>query len=148
MSVSAVVEIVGTVVAWWVLICYLTAVMSGWFILGRRFQFQGGTFQGAKWRFRSGRMRFYTRYGTCLTAGADVTGLYLAVFPILRIGHPPLLVPWSEVTVTPGTKGIIYRGVELRLGRGDQIPLRISAALVDRLRRAAGASWPAESAAV
>jgi hypothetical protein len=38
-------------------------------------------------------MRFYVHFGNCLTTGADQSGLYLTVFPIFRIGHPPLLIP-------------------------------------------------------
>jgi hypothetical protein len=93
-------------------------------------------------------MRFYVHFGNCLTVGADESGLYLAVFPIFRIAHPPLLVPWPEVAVISGKSGLIFKKRELRLGRQESIPLRISASLAESLREAAGDAWPLESVAV
>jgi len=134
-------------VAMWALTLYVLGVISGWEVLSKRFRFKG-MFYGETWLFRSGRMRFYVYYGNCLSVGADESGLYLAVFPIFRIGHAPLLIPWSEVSVMSGDKGLIFKKRELRLGHQESIPLRISASLAETLRRSAGEAWPLESVAV
>jgi hypothetical protein len=81
---------------------------------------------------------------SCLNFGSDETGLYLSVFPIFRPGHPPLLIPWSEITVVSGEKGLISKTRELLLGREQSIPLAISLALAEKIRLAAGAAWPIE----
>jgi hypothetical protein len=131
----------------WISILYLLAIVSGWNALSRRFRLQG-RFYGESWPFRSARMRFYVHFGNCLTVGADKSGLYLAVFPIFRPGLPPLLIPWSEVVVISGETGLIFKKRELRLGREESIPLRISSSLVETLRQWAGEAWPPESVTV
>ncbi len=89
-------------------------------------------------------MRWSTRYGNCLTVGADPAGLYLATFFLLRIGHPPLLLPWQEVSIRRRGKVLFTRYVQLQLGREEQIPLKINGRLADRIQSAAGQSWPVE----
>ena len=37
-------------------------------------------------------------YKGALKVGTAPQGLYLAVWPILRLGHPPLLIPWAEIS--------------------------------------------------
>ena len=130
----------------WVFNCYLLGMISGWVVLSKRFRLKD-SFYGESWPFRSARMRYYLHYGNCLSVGADESGLYLAVFQIFRIGHPPLLIPWAEVTVISGERGLIFKKRELRLGHEESIPLRISASLVETLRQSAGRAWPLESVA-
>jgi hypothetical protein len=133
--------------AMWVSVLYLIAMVSGWYELSKHFRFKG-IFYGESFPFRSARMRFYVHFGNCLTVGADQSGLYLSVFPIFRIGHPPLLIPWSEVVVISGETGLIFKKRELRLGRQESIPLRISTSLVETLRQSAGEAWPLESVTI
>lgn len=47
-----------------------------------------------------------------------------------------------------GRPGESWRSLELRLGREEQIPLRLTWKLVGKLRQAAGAAWPVETIAV
>lgn len=133
-------------IAGWVSVLYLIALASGWDSLAKRFRFKG-RFYGEIFSFRSARMRFYVHFGNCLDIGADESGLYLAVFPIFRFGHPPLLIPWSEVSVISGENGVIFKKRELRLGRAESIPLRISSSLADSLHQSAGTVWPVETVA-
>ncbi len=123
---------------------YVLAVIDGWLILSKRFRFKG-SFYGEVWPFQSGRMRFYVHFASSLSVGADESGLYLAVFPLFRLWHPPLLIPWSEVSIIPRQRGLIFKTRELRLGLEESIPLRISRSLVRTLRESAGEAWPLES---
>jgi hypothetical protein len=131
----------------WVSIVYLLGIVSGWNALSKRFRSRGRSY-GESWPFRSARMRFYVHFGNCLSVGADVSGLYLAVFPIFRPGLPPPLTPWSEIAVISGGTGLIFKKRELRLGRHESIPLRISTSLFQSLRQSAGEAWPPESFAI
>jgi hypothetical protein len=72
-------------------------------------------------------------------------GLYLAVMVIFRAGHPPLLLPWHEVSVRRRWNMAFLRYVELTLGREEQVPFRINGRLADRLQAAAEANWPIEA---
>jgi hypothetical protein len=134
-------------VALWCLILFLISVVSGWHSLARRFRCTR-EFARDAWTFRSAYMRYLSHYGTCLSFGADSSGLYLSVFPIFRVGHPPLFIPWSEVTVTRGETGIpFFKRRKLLLGREESIPLSISVSLAENLQRAAGPAWPHETPA-
>jgi len=133
--------------ALWVFVSFIIGTISGWQALSRRFSCPKGVFHGGTWSFRRARMRFLTNYGNCLNFGADESGLYMSIFPLLRVGHPALLIPWAEITVVPGERGFIFKQRTLRLGRQEAIPLRISASLMTHLQQAAGPGWSAASIA-
>jgi len=128
----------------WCAIVFLIAALSGWMDLAERFRLTS-TFTGPTWGFQSARMRWTSHYGSCLGVGADATGLMLSVLFLFRPGHPPLFVPWSEISVAKRQNFWFIRRVRLLLGREEQIPLVISGSLADRIQAAAGASWPIES---
>lgn len=130
-------------VALWCGIVFLISQISGWATLARRFRLNF-PFTGQIWTWQSARMRWSCNYGSCLKVGADPTGLYLSTLILFGIGHPAPLMPWPEVTVCRRWKILFFRYVELRLGREEQIPFQISQRLADRLRPAAGTSWPVE----
>jgi len=90
----------------------------------------------------------WANYGGVLTIGADKSGLFMVPFFVFRAGHPPLLIPWTEITATRKTRRFFFvflDFVELRLGRLEGIPLTISDKLAAKLELAAGASWPSSS---
>ena len=70
-------------------------------------------------------MRWGTNYGNCLTVGAGYQGLYLSVLFLFRSGHPPLLIPWSDISVRT-EKGRWFSWTEFRFSRAPSIPLRVS----------------------
>jgi len=127
----------------WCLVCFLIAQLSGWAALSRKFRSTGAS-PSQSWGMQSARMRWGANYGSCLTVGAEPAGLYLATLLLFRIGHPPLLLPWPEVSVRRRWKMLFFRYVQLQLGREEQIPLRISGRLADRIQAAAGQNWPVE----
>jgi len=131
-------------VAFWCLICFLIATISGWRKLARQFP-ATSPFTGPTWSFQSARMRWTSNYGRCLTVGADITGLYLSTLFPFRVGTPPLFLPWSEVSLWRRRKFLwLFRYVDLRLGREAQIPFMIDGRLADRIQAAAGTGWPIE----
>lgn len=132
-------------VALWCAVLFLTSQISGWAALARRFRL-ASPFTGQTWAWNRARMRWGTNYKNCLTIGADPMGLYLSVMFFFRLFHPPLVLPWQEVSVRRRRKILFFRYVELSLGREEQIPLLIRENLADQVRLAAGSSWPAETA--
>ena len=46
---------------------------------------------------QSGTFGSWCHYNNILTVGYSETGLYLAVFFLFRVFHPPLLIPWSAI---------------------------------------------------
>ena len=74
-------------------------------------------------------------YGNCLTLGCNPQGLYLAIMPLFRFRHPPLLIPWDEIKISR-TRILFFRYVRFELGRELDIPLYLRPRLADRLQRA------------
>src|SRR5580704_4325544 len=99
----------------WIFVTIVISHLSGWASLAGQFRFHD-TFSGPRWSWQSGRMRFMMNYNRCLTVGASEQGLYLAMNPLFRLGHPALFIPWSEVSVQP-QRIFFFRGTRFQLGR-------------------------------
>ncbi|NIO04343.1 MAG: hypothetical protein GTN74_06920 [Proteobacteria bacterium] len=121
----------------WGVICHLISLMGGWRELAREYQMEG-PFSGELFRFQSAQMRGRTNYSACLTVGGNVEGLYLSVLFVFRPGHPPLFVPWSEISGTIEKRKWFSR-VTLRFQRCPSIPFVISTRLSERISHASGA---------
>jgi len=130
----------------WILISTIVSRASGWAALATVYRLQE-SFDGQRWYLQTAQMRWATNYGNCLTVGVSPRGLYLAVVFLFRPGHPPLLVPWGDISVYMRQR-TWFTVVELRFRRVPGIPLRISARLAARLATAAGPWWPGERLAV
>jgi len=120
-------------IANWLLIMYVIALVGGWRLLTGRFRAQG-PFTGPKWNMQAARMRFFCSYNNCLTVGADSSGLFVVPMLLFRIWHPPLLVPWSEITFERKKVLFFFNYLELRLGRSERVPFTVSAKLGARNR--------------
>jgi len=124
----------------WACISYVIAHIGGWFKLARFYRLSGA-FLGERWRFQSAQLRWKIGYNNCLTVGASPEGLSLSVMFILRFGHPPLFVPWGDISVNV-IKGFFYPVLEFRFQQVPTIPLRVSERLGQKIRASAGPSWP------
>jgi len=128
---------VSTAVAW------ASAWASGWSALARDYRL-AEPFEGRRWRFQSARMRWGMNYRKLLTVGASEQGLFLSTLVFFRAGHPPLFIAWRDIAARD-KKFLWIKMTELRLGRETPVPFRIREVLANRLRDAAGNSWPVES---
>lgn len=115
----------------WLAMGLVISVVGGWSRLAEAYRF-GGAFEGEKRGWQSASLRYYTNYNFSLTIGVGPQGLYLAGPWVFRAGHPPLLIPWTELWVErPAREGA---SVTLRARRAPDIPIRISPRLFERLR--------------
>jgi len=131
--------------ALWLLVSAVISFIGGWTTLAKRFRLRK-PFVGQRWTGQSGQMRWIAGYGNCLTLGCSPDGLYLATMPLFRFRHPPLLVPWNEVSIAQ-RRILFFRFVRFSLGHELDIPLYLRWKLADKLRRAAGNRWPTEAVA-
>ena len=131
----------------WTGLMILIARVTGWALLAKAYPLPR-PFRGDRWRFQSASMRYKTNYGLCLTVGANPEGFYLAILFPFRPGHPPLFIPWTDISaaVKPSRmfpyRQIGLRFVELRFQRVPEVPLRIMERLGRRLARSADPAWP------
>jgi hypothetical protein len=118
----------------WLLVSFTLSAMGGWRALAEHYPAPSSV-SGRRFRWRSGRMAGGVNYGGCLTLGAAPGGLYLAVLPMFRAGHPPLLIPWSDVTAREARTWLAEH-VELQFARVPRATLRISRRLATPLLEA------------
>jgi hypothetical protein len=122
----------------WCFVVLLIARMSGWAKLAEYYQTSDAPI-GPTWRFESALMRWTSRYGNVVTLSAETQGLRIALFPLFRPGHPPLLVPWGEISATPASFRVLFwTPMELRFARAPDIPFCIRESTFHRIQEAAG----------
>lgn len=118
------------IVGFWLALCAIIAWLGGWARLADRYRLWT-TFEGTRFGGQSAALG-WTSYGGVLTFGVDGRGLYLAVFPLFRFAHPPLFVPWSDVSAHE-VRGRWLRSVEFRFAQCPELRLSIARSLADRL---------------
>jgi hypothetical protein len=123
--------------AFFALILFLLAKTGGWGALASRYRMDR-PFQGTLWRFQYGFLGS-VRYKGALTVGSGTEGLYLAVLFFFRPFHPPLLIPWPEVSLDRRKKTLFLDLVEFRLGPEPLASLWLPDALAQQVASAPGA---------
>jgi hypothetical protein len=116
-------------------ISFLSSILSGWHKLSERFCAQSepyGATKSAGPFFYTIYMRFWGRYSSMVHMTAAEDGLYLSVIFLLRIGHPPLCIPWREIQFSR-TKHFWRSYVVLTLGERERIPMRIPEQMAGKL---------------
>ena len=109
--------------------------MTGWFALTRRFRKQAepcGEIRIAGPFFYTVYMRFWSHYSSGIRLTAANDALFLSATFMIRIGHPPLRIPWNEIRF--GRTRRFWRSyMVLTLGNEEQIPLRIPERMAAKL---------------
>jgi hypothetical protein len=123
--------------AFFAIILFTLSQVGGWSSLASRYRMDH-PFQGTLWRFQYGALGV-TQYKSALTVGSGTEGLYLAVFFFFRPFHPPLLIPWSEVSLGRRKKTLFMELVEFRLGPEPLASLWLPDALAQQVASAPGA---------
>jgi hypothetical protein len=110
--------IVAIVAAILAAVCIGNSVLGGWAELARFYR-QCGTFTGDRRRFESLRLG-WVHYNHCAVLGISDEGLFLSLIPVFRLWHPPLLIPWTELTLD-WKKTFVFESVYLEV-RARQAP--------------------------
>jgi hypothetical protein len=111
-----------------VAVSYLVGFVAGWQALAERFRAESeplGETRSVGPFFYEVYMRYWTRYSSAIRMTASDEGLFLSVFFLIRLGHPPLRIPWDEIEFSR-VKRFWRRFLVLTLGRQERIPMRIS----------------------
>jgi hypothetical protein len=121
----------------WLLIFAVISVVGGWQTLAERFR-SDGSFDGAVWRWQSAYFRYRVHYGGCLIVGCNREGLYIRILFPFRFMHPPLFVPWREISLTTSRYWLMGEVGRFQLGRETQIPFTVGERLLGRIRGEVG----------
>jgi hypothetical protein len=130
----------------WLGIQFCAAAISGWRKLAQVYR-ANGPFSGRRWRLQSAELRWRIGYNNCLTLGSGAEGLFLSVLLPFRFSHPPLLIPWTDIASRDVTRWRFFRMTEVRTRLVSDVPIVLHRRVVERLRSAPGARWPADAAA-
>jgi hypothetical protein len=96
---------------------------------------QRSPFVGQKWHWQSMAIGMLS-YRSCLTVGANATGLYIAPWWLFRSGHPPIVIPWSELQVDGPQWWWLMRMYPARTKACPKVVIRIPQRLFQRLAMA------------
>ena len=116
----------------WMAVCKLISAVGGWNILSRDYR-ANSAFDGKKIWLKSVGLRRWTNYNNCITVGGDKYGLYLAVLPIFRVGHPPLFFPWADISTEAGSRRFFGEFVRLKFTKQPDVPVILSQKLAARI---------------
>jgi len=125
-------------VALWICLVYLLALVSGWHHLARHFRAQeqpSGKTRSAGPFNTTIYLRKGNLYQNILRLTADDDALYLSVVFLFRTGHPPLRIPWSEITIAPARLWLSTK-VMVTLGTEEKIPMYISRSTAQKINLA------------
>ena len=124
----------------WLLFNFIVSRLTGWAQMAAHYRNAGGLPEKV-WRFQTIGTRWGMGYKGSANVGADSRGLHLSLFFIFRLGHPPLFVPWRDITITE-KQVFKSKELELRFRKTEDLPVRIFTKLGDHLAEAAGSNWP------
>lgn len=85
-------------VGMWSGVCYLIGAIGGWQGLARKYETTKDTQLDQKFTGEYGKFGI-SNYKYTLTVGFSNNGLFFATNPLFRIGHPPMLIPWSAIRI-------------------------------------------------
>jgi hypothetical protein len=128
----------------WLLVTLIISRVSGWTRLAESYRFDQ-PFTGTMFRWQSvslGR----TGYNNSLQLGVNDQGLYMAPMALFRMFHPPLFLPWSEVSVQRIRLLKILEFVEMRFQRAPEISMKLSDTVAARIASASQGSLRIPSA--
>ena len=118
----------------WFAATWVSSRVSGW----RRLADSYGTerpCEGEVIRWQSAFFRASTHYNGCINFGCMADGLYVAPVIIVWAFHPPLLIPWSDISTRPRKLWLFLDCVELRFQRVPGVPMSITRVMAERLTR-------------
>lgn len=116
--------------AFWSGVVWLIARM-GW---SRLAEFYETDLEPTGRRFYVGQARVgISGYSNVLRVHVEPEGLRLSVMPLFRPGHPPLLIPWDEITDIRAKRQLVGRAYALDIG--DLPTVTLPASVVEAIQQ-------------
>ena len=113
--------------ALWTGISVLVSRIGGWHVLALRYR-TSQPFTGQRFWMKSAGMRWGASYRSCVNLAATQEGMFLSVFPMFRIGHSPLFIPWSEISWA-AQESWFMKAVRFEFQGAPGVPLLLSRSL-------------------
>ena len=123
----------------WITISFLLSIIGGWFSLSRRYK-SPRTYYEDRYSFQSAAFRYVVSYNRCLTIGGDEQGLHMSVMLPFRLFHPPIYIPWNDIT--KGKRESRLFGIRLRFRKTPSVPIALTSFIVQQLEAIKGSEFP------
>lgn len=118
-----------------VVVSYLSSLFDSWRQLAQSYT-ANTQFVGARLNFQTAIINTGKQSGT-INIGINSSRLHLSVIFLLRPGHPPLFISWSEISVSRCQKMSPYI-IELQTAKHPTIPIRITESLFEEIKALSG----------
>ncbi len=120
---------------------FVIGQVSGWAKLAERYLADREPDEGVRFRGQDLRIGWFWNYSGGITYRVSPDGIYLAMLPIF-VGHAPLLIPWSDVTLVEERPGRWFSVARIEVGQPPRTKLELPLRVID-----AGRVWlrPQES---
>ena len=119
-------------IAMWICGCKLISVFGGWEALSRDYR-ANSAFDGRKLWLKSIGLRSWANYNNGITLGVNKYGLYVSTLPFFRIGHPPLLIPWTDISTEAAPRRLLPDLVKFKFTKQPDVPMVVSKKLAERI---------------
>ena len=119
----------------WCFISFLLSRLSGWATLAAVYPAGELLTPNVRYRWQSALMNANTKYNAALTIVADGRAVHFAMFPLFKVGHAPLSVPWEDIHAAPRELLFMHR-IALTFARAPHVTMLIPVALAGRLTAA------------
>jgi len=129
----------------WIAFSILFGFVSGWSSLAK--SYPGKELQNSFLGFQSIEMANIAPifYRSCVFIGGDQKGIYLTAFFLFRTNHPPIFIPWRDISIVHRSAIFLFPDTELKFRREPTVSLRIYRAQEELLKEKAGNNWPIQS---
>lgn len=111
---------------------FLIASIGDWRRLAKSFRARHQP-DGKTFHFRSAGVGMVS-YGNILTICISTDGLYLALFFPFRLMHPPLLIPWNEITAVREKNSLSRRRYRVSIGSPEWASLTLPEDIVSEIK--------------
>lgn len=113
----------------WLTVCLALAWLGGWATLASVYR---ASQPGPRGQLTSIALRWGFRYNNCVWAAADPSGLRLSILLLFRLGHPALVIPWSDISIKEQSIDWFGR-IQLRFAQTPSVSLRLHETVARRL---------------
>ncbi len=98
--------------------------------------------EGTRWSMQSAKVGSAS-YNGCLTIGANYDGLYLSILFILRPWHPPIFIPWSDISAKEAKRSMLLGDLcVLTFSRAPGLEVVLRKKLAEKIKAQYRNYWP------
>lgn len=116
----------------WVLVVFMSSRLSGWKRLEHKYYYPN-TYTGPILNPFIASIGI-VKYGGVLKIGYTEEGLYLTPSFFFKLFHKPLLIPWSEITLSKKSRAL-YKYVVLRFNIDPPLELLLTESFANKILR-------------